>query len=476
MRKIPKLKRDSFIFISNLGDITAHSDHPISLKRDGYLLSEHYTTTVLKKKAQWVKQRRNLLISDNGNFTRMKAIASQFDASELLHTALEEDQWGAVSLRTQERRDVMMKEIASACKEALEKTDFSKIIDIQVSISPDYLIGLEDFTIPVLMLCGLMHPVFKPKANSINSYQKRTIQLFSDQMAGTYGNREVLEKSNNFLVLHAYDYSSAFQGGKGLREVSPSGIAISYGGPMKSRRWITSVAFNDHIEKFDEKLPEAYLIATAITLGASKGVNTPIPFHILGVGSPILVALIGCMLKSSKAISIDSTAPFKDSNAGKLYGSKKAFLKMDMYKVAAYALIDNKPFTSRTPFFKRFEADYPSDWQGLRNKLKVTEQTNAKALTKQLKENLELIEQYIPFFSKMRSGNSPMIDQLRIDRAGHNYWILRNICVSIRKRMDNPEKMNQWMAYQVHRYKAVANRKWSKAIEISFEFCKKYGQ
>ncbi|MFT5731082.1 MAG: hypothetical protein ACI8PB_005275 [Desulforhopalus sp.] len=477
MRQIPRYKRDKYIFISNLKNITANPDHPITLKRDGYLLSEQFSTATMVELAHWVKKKRNLLVSDNGNFTRMKAIASSFDEAgeSLLNLALDEVKTqGQVTQVTLDAREVLFEEIVTACKNSSEMLDLGSVIERQLEINPDYLIGLEDFTIPVLMMCGLMHPVFDPAPESVKTFQKKTARLFSDQALGEFGHMQGLSKTSKFLVLHAYDYSSAFQGANQLHSVDAEGVAISYGGPMRSKRWITSLRFGDTIESFDEKLPEPYLISTALTMGAANGLRSDMPMHILGVGSPILIALIGQLLHRSRGVSIDSTAPFKDSNVGTLYGSRAAFLKMDMYKVAAHGLIENKPFSSITPYFKRFENDFPSNWLSLRSELGVTSATDVKDLAKQLKSAPILVEKYIPFFSRMRSGDNAMIKQLRIDRAGHNFWILRNICVSVRKRMSDHGKIEKWMQYQVNRYKSVASKKWSKAVEVAFELSKKH--
>lgn len=477
MPNIPRYKRDKYIFISNLKDITANPEHSITLKRDGYLLSEQFSSARMMKLARWVKSKRNLLVSDNGNFTRMRTIAKDFEVAgkALLNTALDDvENQGHVRQTTIDARDSLFIEIVSACDNSLGMQDFGSLIGRQIEINPDYLVGLEDYAIPVLMMCGLMHTVFDPDAKNVKAFQENTAQLYSDEASGKFGHIQELSKTAKFLVVHAYDYSSAFQGGRQIHGLDPEGVAISYGGPMRSKRWITSLKFGGTIETFPEKLPEPYLIATALTMGLVNGLSSDMPIHVLGVGSPILIAMIGQLLHQSRAVSIDSTSPFKDSNASTLYGSRYAFLKMDMYKVAAYALINNKPFTSSTPYFNRFENDFPSSWSSMRTELGVTSSTDVKILVDQLKAAPGLVEKHVPFFSRMRSGSDDMMKQLRIDRAGHNYWILRNICVSVRKRMNDHSAMEKWMSYQVKRYKSVASKKWSKAVEVAFELSKKH--
>ena len=188
MRPIPFYKRDKFTFISNLKEITASTEHPITLKRDGYLLSEHYTNNTLKELARWVKSRRNLLISDNGNFTRMKRIAADFEekGQQILNMALQEvKDNGQISEPTLSAREALIQEASKACEKMLLQQDFSRIIEKQLVINPDYIIGLEDFTIPVLIIIGMMHPVFEPEAKSVTAFQKKTVDLFTNQFGGS---------------------------------------------------------------------------------------------------------------------------------------------------------------------------------------------------------------------------------------------------------------------------------------------------
>ena len=90
--------------------------------------------------------------------------------------------------------------------------------------------------------------------------------------------------------------------------------------------------------------------------------------------------MIGFLLKHTKAVSIDSSAPMKDAFDGVIYGSRQAFLKMKMYRVAAMALINNEPYESKTPFFLDFNRRYPDNWRELRDKLGVTSQTDVREL------------------------------------------------------------------------------------------------
>lgn len=464
---IPKYKRDSFIFISNLKEITASSEFPISLKRNGYLLSECYTSESYEALAAFVKKRRNLLVSDNGNFSRMKKIARKFSQeSNLLLDSLKN---GQIQIdEALKQRKTLIKKIASHCQELLQTQEKSKIITNQLKIQPDYLICLEDFTIPVLSMCGLLAPEFTPQANEVIKYQEKSTELYNKQKNGDYGNKDKLDHTHKFLVLHSYDYSSANQGALLLKDFNPEGVAISFGGVMQSRRWVTEWDLGDKSFLLPEKLPEMYLATASISLGYLSGHPQDTPIHILGVGSPILIALLGYLFNTSRAVSIDSTAPFKDAFQSNLYGSRYGFMKMDMYKVAAYALINNIPYHSTTPFFRDFENAFPHDWSQIRSELGVLSSTNVCELANLLEKETALVEKYIPFFTKMRSGNDQLIKHLRVARSGHNYWILHCICNSIINRRGDQIRLDKWMAFQINRYKKNAHPKWAKTVEFIY--------
>lgn len=474
--KVPRYKRDAYTFVSNLGPVTLDETMPDTLLRDGYLLSEHYTTNETLHLAAVAHARRNLLISDNGNWTRMNALGRQFSAAgnEILTRARAEAEAGGVTQSTLDDRAAMMVEIETACAEALAALDAAEVIATQLKMQPDYMIGLEDFTVPVMMMAGLMDRVFSPDPLEIAPYQALTRELFSRQMDGQFGFAQALSETALYLVLHAYDYASAKDGAGAARGVPKDGIAISYGAPMASRRWITEIKLGDVVEDLGEKLPESYLAAHALTLGVVNGHADDIPIHVLGVGTPILIMMIGFLLKRSRAVSIDSSAPMLDAFDGRIYGTRSAFLKMRMYRLAAHCLIDDRPYESDTPFFQAFETRHPSDWAGLRATLGVTAASDRREIEARLESDQALVRAHIPFFTRLTSASDPFVWDLRVSRTGHNYCVLREIVDHVRRRRDNWPALKAWTEAEIARYAAAGAPKWARAVEKSFELVVKH--
>ncbi len=469
--RVPRYKRDAYTFVSNLGPVTLDTAIPDTLLRDGYLLSEHYTTSETLRLAAIAHARRNLLISDNGNWTRMNALGRRFSApgAALLARARTEAGAGGLTRATWADRTAMMAGIARACADALGALDVTEVIATQLKIQPDYMIGLEDFTVPVMMMAGLMDRVFAPDPQEIAPYQALTRELFARQMDGQFGFARALSQTALYLVIHAFDYASAREGAGAARGILKDGIAISYGAPMASRRWIREIKLGGVVEDLGENLPESYLAAHALTLGVVNGHADDIPVHVLGVGTPILIMMIGFLLKGARAVSIDSSAPMLDAFDGRVYGTRAAFLKMRMYRLAAHCLIDDLPYQSATPFFRRFEALYPSDWAGLRAALGVTATSDRGGIEARLESDQALVRAHIPFFTRLTSSSDPFFWELRVARAGHNYSVLREIVDHVRRRRGNGPALRAWTQAEIARYAAAGAPKWARAVEKSFE-------
>jgi hypothetical protein len=474
---VPLYKRDKYTFICNLQSVTADRQNPLTLIRDGYLLSERYTNRTTVELAGWVKSRRNLLISDNGNWSRISEIERQFkqEGNSLLNKAKNEHrETGRLSNETKVLRIDLMARVAEYCTQEIENIDMQKIIGTQLQISPHYMIGMEDFTIPVLMLIGMMDDVFQPKPQEILLYQRKTANLFTRQINGEFGFWGEMQNVAKFLVLHAYDYDSAFMGAHEVRDTAKDGIAISYGAPMRSNRWITRLNFQGVVEDFNDNLPESYLVAHALTLGMLNGYKSDVPVHVLGVGTPIMIALMGFLLRNSRAVSIDSSAPIKDAMDGYIYGTRQAFLKMRLYRVAALALVNDTPYESTTPFFLDFNAKYPSNWAELRDKLGITPSTNPRELEQELSARQDIVRKFIPFFTRFTSNGDPFFWDLRVARTGHNYCVLQEIVDHIRRRRDNPNTLQRWTEHQIDRYVSIAEPAWARAVAKCYEITVKY--
>lgn len=476
--KIPLKSTHRFVFVSNLKDPLAGELNPFRRLMEAFLLSETYSTQGTITLAKDTRQQGCLIVSDNGNFSRMKKIAGKFERKgmSLCNQATKEANNGGVSSQTLKKRKQLIDEIEKAVVIEQKRLDISRIIGKQLQCDPHYIIGMEDFTIPVLQLCGLFNVVFSPRPGNIRRYQKQTQIIYQKQRNGDYDFGDVLVNKTKFLVCHAYDFDSAVQARKLYDHIQADSIAISFGASLASRSYIQKLKMGRTTYRFDESLPESYLLSIALTLGVSDRAREQLPIHILGLGTPILIILIGLLLRKTKVVSIDSTATYKDADDGNLYGSKTAFLKMDMYKVAAHSLISGEAYDTTSPWFRWFNERHPASWDILRSRLQVLATDDMDIVAKELKKHPKLLEQHSPFFTPMRSGADPLIKEIRVARAGTNFWVLKNICARIRQGKSNPVALGNWVDREVSRYAAVASPKWALAVQAGYRIIKEHGR
>jgi hypothetical protein len=473
--RIPKRSTDRYVFVSNIKDPLAGTMNPFPKKMGAFLLSETYSTNQTLTLTANARKVGCLIVSDNGNFSRMKAIAAEFiiKGQTILDKARKDIlEKKKVSKATLLQREKLVTKIIDHVAREQQGIDVANIIERQLKCAPDYIIGMEDLTVPVLHLCSMLHPLFDPGPKVVKPFQQNTQRIFQAQKIGAFGSQNDLKKVLKFLVFHAFDYASARQASKLNKKIRPEGIAISFGAALASRSYIQSLKIGIKTYKFDETLPESYLLSISIILGAISNQSQTVPVHILGIGTPILLILLAVLLRKSKAVSIDSTATFKDADDGNIYGSRDAYMKLDMYKVAAYSLINNDPYHSSSPWFNWFDAQYPSDWSALKSKLNVKTGDDINSLAKRLKSKPKWIEKYIPFFSPMRSGNDIFIRKVRLARAGGNFWVLKTICDKVRRIRNSKVALHKWVEQEVERYEKSADRKWAATVRKCFEIMK----
>jgi|GEM_PF-1366374 len=472
----------SYIYCTNVTDPFFKTVTEFEKQLDGILASSKFTSPTLQARlSQQIEERPLFLISDNGNYGLMKRVAKPFKnrAKKLVKQALQEiENFGNLLPETELLIELLVHEVEFSCVAIFNETDKVELIEDQLLIEPDMMVGLEDLRLAVLSILGLMQPAFQSVYNRALAYQKATKAIYTQQRNGKFlrrGNKAALDATKVYTVIHCMDYDTAFKGAKlYARKRKVDGVCLSLAGIMLNLSFIEGIEIGKRKFDFGRKLPAAYIKCVSLMLGLHKGLPTKNwPVHILGSGSPILLLILGLFTRHFKQITIDATSTFKDSDVGIIYGNKQAYLKMNMYKVAAYSLINNSPYESASPYFKAFEEKYPSDWPALRLAMGVTEQDSVRKLAKRLKENQDLVRQYIPYFSSIKGGGE-QVKFLRFCRAGSNYLVLKALCDQISSFEDNPEGLKAWVEAEVMRYvnaKGV-HKMWVAALQKAYDILK----
>ncbi|MEL7043963.1 MAG: hypothetical protein AAGL66_02955, partial [Pseudomonadota bacterium] len=89
-----------------------------------------------------------------------------------------------------------------------------------------------------------------------------------------------------------------------------------------------------------------------------------------------------------------------------------------------------------------------------------------------LESDQALVRKHIPFFTRLRSSDDPFFWDLRVSRAGHNYFVLREIVDHVRRRRDDWPALKAWTESEVARYAAAGHPKWARTVEKCFELAK----
>ena len=147
-------KRDRFVFSSNLQDLTCSEEHPLTLRRESYLLPEHYSTPSKLELGRVAYARRRTMLSDNGNWSRAGELAKKIGLD--LNETREHIDTGKVS--AQRVFSEALAKVVQAHDEFMRGIDGDALIAEQLKLRPHMIIGEEDLVLPSLMRVGLLDP------------------------------------------------------------------------------------------------------------------------------------------------------------------------------------------------------------------------------------------------------------------------------------------------------------------------------
>lgn len=426
-------------YLTNILDPILKSEPPYKKKIKSVLVSEKYAAAFTNGK--YNSKDFDFLLCDNGNFTRLTEVAKEFS---VVSKKLEEDM--LVYFKTgkplpkalRDRRKKLNQAIIERCREFNSKIDYTTITKRQLSLIPNGIIGAEDTTIPILQISGAFHPAYKDIYPLLKPFQNQTKTLFKKQAKGGYGEPERLGEVIKYIVVHAIDYNSVTLAVANLKSVRYDGVAISLGGPLARKGSVSSIDLGKKKINFMEPHPESYVLSIMILLAIRNAVSKNIPVHILGLGSPVLILFAAYIFRDFKFVSIDSTATYKDAEVNSIYGNKNGLYKMDLFKLAANLIVEDKSFKGISPYFSYFEKKYPSDWKKLRTRFNDILQNKELSLAEKkkiIKTSLEakpvLFKDTVPFLLPVHLASKNMKTELRIARSFENYWVNFTLCRKI---------------------------------------------
>jgi len=465
-----------FHFVANLKPYTIGPD--AKARFGSYLLSVDYTSGLIALVDQVHKQ-HSILVADNGNFDRMGALIKPLLAQAARLAKLrqaEEDHLkraarpGELSADLQRKFVALRAKVADVAAEARKSDGVKKIVSAQNTMAPTYLIGMEDFSIPLLMGLGIERAYASIPMSFFTQAARRAIAYAVKTAKGGFGPCD----ATVFAGLHAVDFDTAKKIGGLAGDAKLAGIATGFGMALGDPKFCDFRIENGKIVELGASIPRSYVrvidVAAGLHLGYAHATGHRPKFHALGVGTPILQPLLAVLGDRGTYTSTDSTAPIKDAYSSvtiALYVDRPAPLKLKAYLIAEKWLDGGIPWDCKCPFCAGFLKQHPFQlnkakaWWKSKGKRKLT--------PKDLWAPSPLAE-VMPLLSMPK--NPELRKQAGMSRIGHNHWILKRLETNIRRRTG--VELRDWVDVLVDKYvDAGSGLAWKGATRAAWAVARK---
>lgn len=460
-----------FHFIANLKDYTYHRGRGVP-RFDSYLLSIDFAEDH-RDLARKAADGGHTLVADNGNFDRIRELRSTYVArAEAIDNARREIEESVgrylrpddVPVALQRRFRAFAEQVATEMEDATPAAERRRVLDAQLALRPRYLIGAEDFTLPLLVqsnvepeYAGLPRAFFEARA-------ERAVRYAAEEAPGRAGPSEV------FAGLHAVDYDSAYAAGRVAGQAEVAGIATGLGVALSDRNWVDFHVRHGNVVELERSIPRSYLRVVQVAAGLLEGYADASGrrprFHALGVGTPILLTLLATMGDRLTFLGSDSTAPIMDawwSPTVGMYVDSPAPMKYKGHRIAQHWIEDDIPWGCECPYCRRFEARHPPDLDGAR---RWWRSAGMPTLRKFHLHSDEELPRYLPLLGF--HPDEELAREAALARVGHNHWILSRLERAARDASFDPEGLREWSRQAVAAYRnGPAGEAWKAAVEVA---------
>ncbi|GGS10281.1 hypothetical protein GCM10010169_63830 [Micromonospora fulviviridis] len=418
-----------FAFLPNLHETTSDANFRTALGPAGFLLSPAYATGPKRALAGQLAAFGLEVLADNGNFTLM---ATAFDR----HSARVQTTLDAITNRIGlPLTDLDPGALTSDEAEQLEKlaTDLrTEVLGLlptpeerlasQLRMSATDVIGAEDPTMALWMRADLepnLLPFTRTYYRSLNhrvcQEAIREIATIPNALQGRY-----------YTVLSANSYDTACDAGREAANAGVENIAVGFGAYMADRNYVGRVRVNGRWRALEARSAAKYLRTLLVAHGIQRGYaevagHAPARLHCLGLGAPVMVALVAVLSADCEQVTFDATSPILDAANGTLYTEKDAYLKIRTKAVVDTLLSDGRrSWTCPCPFCADFLDQTPLACGADRARL-----GRGPATTADLRPGGRLYHAMLLFAEPTRQPDRGRVSRAR---SGHNHWVLAKVC------------------------------------------------
>jgi hypothetical protein len=340
-----------------------------------------------------------------------------------------------------------------------------------MALSPSYLIGMEDFTIPLMVGLGVERAYAHLPISFFERVADPAIAYAKDTRGGAYGpcNTDV------FAGLHAVDLDTARAIGKRAGDARVDGIAVGLGFALNDRDFTDYRIEEGRIVSLGISLPRPYVrvleIAAGLHLGFVEATGRRPRFHALGAGTPIMLPLLAVLGDQGTYTATDSTAPIKAailSAVISLYVDRPAPLKLKAYVIIERWLNGGFPWNCPCPYCQSFLKEYPfkiekaKAWWISEGKRPLTP-TDLWAPSP--------LAEYMPLLAMPK--NPSLRKRAGLSRVGHNHWILRRLEAAIQRHSRSGVELRDWVEMVVEKYvEAGSDPTWKAATKAAWSIAR----
>ncbi|OGB25604.1 MAG: hypothetical protein A3I66_13475 [Burkholderiales bacterium RIFCSPLOWO2_02_FULL_57_36] len=471
-------KTATYSFLLNLRPQTVHNIVLNKLKPTGFLLSPAYDTKSILAIARELRTRQKVnLFADNGNFTLVSKICTKYTARSkvLLKKVHAIEKKNRHYLRAKELPIGIRKqfqELALAVQREAEDLckDGESDITSQLAMNPSHLIGVEDITTACWLALNLETSYTGFTTSLFTNKNKRVCKLANARLPKL----DKALRPHYYPVASANSYDTAVNAGKAFGAARLQSVSMGFGAYMADDNYNDHIVIKGKLHELGLSAPNRYtrtvLAARGFWDGYKQAVGkAPQAFHFLGLGAPIMMALVSLCAWGTREITFDATSPIKDAMQGTLYFYRPSYLKSRTRDLALrLARGDLSKWHCSCPFCKDFNAVYPiqyakgSAWYGA-----AMAGSEPKVDTKDLSQGGALYDIY-PILSEPKGGaRRKAVDFARMN---HNHWVLANITKELEKHSTNYSALKKFVSDIVSSYCATTKSEhFAKAIQVGFE-------
>ena len=429
-------------FLINARSSTLTQEFYEASRCGGYLFPPDAATRAIVANLSGRKQR--WVLSDNGAFDNIARIAQTGSA------ITGADRWNRV---------------LAVLREASAVVDSSAQLDVQLSVSPDAIVGSEDITLAVWLRAGVDESLLRRRRQELASRNRRVAER-------GLALQQQLPDVPVLTVASAHDYDSAYDAGQALATAGVRAAAIGFGAFMADDQWGQSVKIRGRTRALRRSLPMRYLRTALVSRGFFDGWATlangvPDRFHYLGLGAPVMLPVAVLPARRCPDLTLDATSPLKDAVEGSLYVSRPAALKVRTWKVADRLAGPNPvPWSCPCQFCGGFLQAHPFD-------LPLAQQVRAASTKPFTAADLRVgtpLGKALPLF---RIASDRLGREAELARIGHNHWVLGTLARAITRQSAALEELARG---HVERYEAHAGAPhFAEAVRMAFEITRPDG-